>query len=137
MPGWVQLFTATQSVVVTQWLKSSKEWACITRLNAFGSSTQRISVPFISGSETLQPKPEVSRDAFVEGVEIRKHYASVTHTTIQPEDCPVLGQVEKRSLFLFADLVVKGLQGSQLRLGRVAPQAVDHAGVPGTRAQKP
>jgi len=100
MPGWVQLFTATLSVSVTQWLKSSKEWACITRLHAFGSSTQRIFVPFISGSETLQPKPEVSGGAFV-GVEIRKHCASVTHTTIQPEDCPVLGQVEKRSLFLF------------------------------------
>ena len=53
------------------------------------SSTTRIFVPFISGSETLRPKPEVSRDAFVEGVEIRKHYATVTHTTIQPENCPV------------------------------------------------
>ena len=101
MPGWVQLFTATQSVSVTQWLKSSKEWACITRLHAFGSSTQRIFVPFISGSETLRPKPEVSRDAFVEGVEIRKHYATAIHTTIQPENCLVLGQLEKSSLFLF------------------------------------
>ena len=66
-----------------------KEWACITRLHALCSSTTRIFVPFISGSETLRPKPEVSRDAFVEGVEIRKHYATVTHTTIHPENCPV------------------------------------------------